>query len=139
MAEILHASCVAIDEKGLLIIGSTGSGKSSLALQLIAFGADLVADDRTELRVEDGRVKASAVPSISGLIEARGIGILNATAISDVTISLAIDMDQVEADRLPVERKLTLMGQSCPLLYKVEGIHLAASLWHLMRHGRSHR
>ena len=46
---ILHATCVAVDGRGLLILGPSGSGKSALALQLIALGAQLVADDRTRV------------------------------------------------------------------------------------------
>ena len=37
--EILHASCVAVAGRGLLIAGASGSGKSALALDLMAFGA----------------------------------------------------------------------------------------------------
>ena len=38
----------ASDGRGLLILGPSGAGKSALALQLIALGARLVADDRTD-------------------------------------------------------------------------------------------
>ena len=51
---IMHASCVAVQGKGVLILGPSGAGKSSLALQLMALGADLVADDRTEISVQNG-------------------------------------------------------------------------------------
>ena len=43
--ENLHASFVAINGRGVLILGPSGAGKSALALQLIAFGAKLVAGD----------------------------------------------------------------------------------------------
>ena len=46
---IVHASCVARDGRAVLIRGASGSGKSGLALQLMALGAGLVADDRTRL------------------------------------------------------------------------------------------
>ena len=48
---LLHASCVSINGNGVLICGSSGSGKSSLAINLIALGAELVADDRTIVRM----------------------------------------------------------------------------------------
>ena len=44
----LHASCIAVHGRGVLILGPSGAGKSSLALQLMALGADLVADDMIE-------------------------------------------------------------------------------------------
>ena len=78
---IVHASCVAWKGRGLLIGGPVGSGKSSLALQLMAFGADLIADDRTALSADrDGPPVAAPVAPIAGLIEARGVGILPADA-----------------------------------------------------------
>ena len=45
----IHASCVAIGGKGVLLLGDSGAGKSDLALRLIDEGARLVADDRAEL------------------------------------------------------------------------------------------
>ncbi|MDA3887407.1 MAG: serine kinase, partial [Allgaiera sp.] len=57
---ILHASCVALDGRGVLILGPSGAGKSGLALQLMALGARLVADDRTRLNPRAGRLIARA-------------------------------------------------------------------------------
>ena len=45
----LHASCISINGKAVLILGKSGSGKSDLALRLIDSGATLVADDRVIL------------------------------------------------------------------------------------------
>ena len=72
---IVHGSCVALTGKGLLITGRSGSGKSALCLQMVALGAELVADDRVQLRREEGQILARAPAAIAGLIEARGIGI----------------------------------------------------------------
>ena len=44
-SETLHASCVAIDGRAVLIEGRSGEGKSDLALRLIDRGAALVSDD----------------------------------------------------------------------------------------------
>ena len=38
-----------INGSGVLIVGSSGSGKSSLAINLLALGSKLVADDQCEL------------------------------------------------------------------------------------------
>jgi len=43
-----HASCVDFDGKGVLILGASGSGKSSLALACMSLGARLVGDDYVE-------------------------------------------------------------------------------------------
>ena len=137
MEQIVHASCVSVDCKGLLILGASGSGKSALALQLVALGAQLIADDRTKLTDTKGGLVASSPPAIRGSIEARGVGILQAPTAETATLRYVVNLDEVETQRLPEERNLTLMGHRYPLFYRVEGIHFAASLWLLMRHGRS--
>src|SRR5680860_706999 len=55
-AEVLHATSIAINGCGVLIRGAPGSGKSSLALQLMALGGVLIADDRTHVSRDGGRV-----------------------------------------------------------------------------------
>ena len=70
----LHASAVALDGRGVLITGAAGSGKSSLALTLMAYGAVLISDDQTELSRVGDTIWARAPETISGLIEARGAG-----------------------------------------------------------------
>ena len=49
-SETVHASCVAIDGRAVLIGGRSGTGKSDLALRLIDRGAALVSDDYTFVR-----------------------------------------------------------------------------------------
>ncbi|MEN8196664.1 MAG: hypothetical protein ABFS30_09120, partial [Pseudomonadota bacterium] len=55
----VHATCVEISGCGVLIRGAPGSGKSDLALRLIEEGARLVADDRTDVAVVQGRLVAT--------------------------------------------------------------------------------
>src|SRR5215469_10360910 len=43
----LHASCVARDQQGLLLLGPSRSGKSTLAMALTQAGFGLLSDDRT--------------------------------------------------------------------------------------------
>ena len=72
----LHASAVAVEGRGCLITGAAGSGKSTLALEMVALGAELVADDRVDIRRSGKALLLSAPASIAGLVEARGVGIL---------------------------------------------------------------
>lgn len=71
-----HATTVTIAGKGVLIEGPSGSGKSALALQLMAFGAALVADDSTLLQSRHGQLWATAPAGLPAAIEARGVGLL---------------------------------------------------------------
>ena len=102
----LHASCGAGQGKGLLILGPSGAGKSALALELMALGADLVADDRTDLVAESGRVMASCPPVLSGLIEARGLGLLRVPSVLQAQVVLAVDLGRVETERMPQPRNV---------------------------------
>ena len=63
----IHAGCVVVGRKGVLLLGPSGAGKSDLALRLIDGGARLVSDDRTDLFVKDGKLQARAPASIAGL------------------------------------------------------------------------
>ena len=130
----IHASCVSVDGKGVLIMGASGSGKSALALQLMAYGANLVADDRVILSDANG-LHASAPENIKHGIEARYVGLLNACARDTTKIEYVIDLNRVETERLPPKRTITLLGQDIPLFFKVEGLHFAPSLLQLLRCG----
>ena len=124
----MHASCVAVSGQGVLITGPSGSGKSSLALTLMAFGAALVADDQTELRLDDNNVMARCPPALSGLIEARGIGLLHATPLRQAKVVLMVDMALPEPDRLPPRRWVTILGTQVDLVLGRGNNHLAASV-----------
>jgi len=128
MTETLHASCIAWDDRGLLILGPSGSGKSALALDLIACGAILVADDRTEVTPRDGQLYARAPHTLQGLIEARDIGLLRSPFRAEVQLTLAIDLGQTETDRLPPLRHITVQGQSLPLAHRPRHNHLCAAI-----------
>ncbi|MEP2532141.1 HPr kinase/phosphatase C-terminal domain-containing protein [Shimia sp.] len=133
---ILHASCVAYAERAVLISGASGSGKSALALQLMAFGAALVSDDRTIVRAHGERLLARAPDTIRGKIEARGVGILKAASVEVAQVVLAVDLDRVETNRLPHPDEIVMLGQSVPLLCKVEAPHFAAALMQILRQER---
>ncbi len=132
----LHASCVAAGGFGILIMGPSGSGKSSLALALMAYGAQLVADDRTELCLQDDAVVATCPPAIAGMIEARGLGILNAQTRDRVALGLVVDLGQTEVQRLPPHRNVTWFGRTLPLVLGQTSPHFPAALWHYVKAGR---
>jgi HPr kinase/phosphorylase len=132
----LHASCVAWGLDAVLITGAAGSGKSNLALALMAYGCQLIADDGTQLTTEQGRLMARCPPALLGMIEARGLGLLNATPLDTATVTLCITMDVTETERLPPNRIVTYLGVSLPLLHKVETGHFAAAVLQYLKQGR---
>lgn len=134
--ETRHATSVAVDGKALMILGPAGSGKSSLALQMLALGAQLVADDRTIVTREGGELVVSAPSTIAGLIEARGLGILHAPLVDRAVLAAVIDLTQAETERLPVPRFLPILGVDIPLYRHQKSDALAAALVVLLKHGR---
>ncbi|MEP1767882.1 MAG: HPr kinase/phosphatase C-terminal domain-containing protein [Sulfitobacter sp.] len=124
----LHASCVAWQGKGILIIGPSGSGKSALALHLIANGAELLADDRTVLAARGGDVSATCPPNIVGLIEARNVGILTLPNIDSCRIALVVDMSQNEVARLPEKHIHTVLDIAFPCLHKVDASYFPTAI-----------
>lgn len=136
---ILHASCVAWNDRAVLITGASGQGKSALALSLMAMGADLVSDDRTRLHLKQGKVIATAPAAIKGLIEARGIGILTAHPRDGAEVVAVVDLDQDETERLPQVRKSDLLGQSVTLFWNVDAPHFAPALLQFLKSDRRTR
>ncbi|HLI05584.1 MAG TPA: hypothetical protein VKV40_03365 [Ktedonobacteraceae bacterium] len=68
--EILHAGAVALDETaGALLVGSPGSGKSTLVLSCLKQGMHLLADDVLFLAKDDGVVKIYSFPEDIGVRE----------------------------------------------------------------------
>ena len=120
----------------MLILGPSGSGKSSLALDLIGLGARLVSDDRTRIHLDGGRPIASCPSSIAGLIEARFIGVLKLPSVAQAPIELAIDLGNEESDRLPPRRNIDILGQRVTLLYRPPGVFPPSAILHCLAHSR---
>jgi len=72
----------------VLLLGSSGSGKSDLLLRLIDRGFTLVADDRVDL--EDGL--ASPAAGLEGLVEMRSLGILRMPYQAPVRLALVCEL-----------------------------------------------
>lgn len=85
-----------------MLSGTSGAGKSDLALRLIDRGALLVSDDYTVVRRVDGELRAAPPATIAGKIEVRGIGVVEMDYVTDIPVALLVDLaDRV--DRLPME------------------------------------
>jgi HPr kinase/phosphorylase len=135
-SQIVHASCVDVQGRGLLILGASGTGKSALALALMALGARLVADDRTILTVQGNQLIATCPPTLRGMIEARGVGILHADAHDSAPLVLAVDMDQTEVLRLPPLRSVTFLERTITLVHSVPSPHFPPALVQYLKAGR---
>lgn len=115
--QILHASCVAVDGRGVLLLGPSGSGKSDLALRLVDAGAKLVADDQVAVTHEGHGVVARHAPRLAGLLEVRGVGIMTLPYAEQVTLMLAVKLvARAEVERMPHPQFYGCAGEQLPLL-----------------------
>lgn len=113
--ELVHASCVAIGGRAVLLAGGSGAGKSDLAVRLIDRGAELVSDDYTELRCVGETLLARAPETIAGKIELRGVGIIELEPAADVPVCLYADLGAAP-DRFPEAATIRLAGLDIPLV-----------------------
>jgi HPr kinase/phosphorylase len=103
----LHATCLVWGEKGLLIRGASGSGKSALADALVSEAARigsfarLVADDRVIIYAQAGRLVVQAHPVLRGQIERRGLGLVQVPYLETTILHAIIDLTQAPNPRFP--------------------------------------
>jgi serine kinase of HPr protein (carbohydrate metabolism regulator) len=109
-AQAVHANCVVVGTRGLLILGEAGCGKSSLSETLVEAATArgnrgvLVADDRVFLSCEEERVIASVPETIRGKLEIRGFGLVDAAFQTTARIHLLVNLVPMTAmERLPEE------------------------------------
>ena len=77
----LHGVLVDVSGIGILITGESGIGKSETALELIKRGHRLVSDDAVDIKEIDGDLIGSSPKITIGMLEVRGIGIIDVTAL----------------------------------------------------------
>jgi serine kinase of HPr protein (carbohydrate metabolism regulator) len=115
-SETLHASCVTLDGRAVLITGISGSGKSDLSLRLLDRGFVLVADDQTIVRKQGERLIATAPTTIAGKLEIRGVGIVDMETVADVPVALLVELTS-SIQRMPDDlRSRPVLGVSLPLI-----------------------
>lgn len=124
----IHASCVAIKGKGILMSGPPGIGKSTLALQLIDRGGLLVSDDQTLLTLnEDGQLIGSCPSSIQGRIEVRGVGLCTLPFQETCPLHLFVEISEGKSlERLPAREFRDYYGIQVPLLKLQKGDPIGA-------------
>jgi HPr kinase/phosphorylase len=81
----VHGTLISVYGMGVLILGSSGIGKSECALELLKRGHMLVADDRVEVRHKPGGILVgSGDPLVQHHMEVRGLGIIDVWKIFGV-------------------------------------------------------
>ncbi len=115
----VHASAVLVGARAVLIRGPSGAGKSRLALALLGAAqrgelsfARLVADDRSQLEPQHGRLLVRPAPPRAGLIEAHGLGIRRLPYEPVAVVGLVVDLAAADGARLPARtsERVTIDG-----------------------------
>jgi len=94
----VHATALIYQESGVLIFGPSGSGKSALALALLALAqrngvfAALIGDDRAYLQCWRGRLIVTGASETAGLIERRTLGLLTVAHEPSAVVRLAVEL-----------------------------------------------
>jgi HPr kinase/phosphorylase len=109
----LHGTLVDLLGLGVLVLGESGIGKSECALDLIARGHRLVADDVVDVqRRGESALEASAPEAARFFMEVRGVGLIDVQAlfgVSAVCASKAIGL-VVQLERWDPRRDYERLG-----------------------------
>ena len=124
---MVHGCLVDVQGIGVLIQGKSGSGKSESVIGLLQKGASLVADDAVRLRLVDEREVVGSAPDVTkSMIEIRGLGILNVSALFgvgavrlskrlDLIVNLVLDTETRDLERVDAGAKTEpIMGIDIP-------------------------
>ena len=124
----VHASAVLAGARAVLIRGPAGSGKSRLALALLAAAqsgllrfARLVGDDRVHLEPCHQRLLVRPAASLAGLVEVRGVGIRRLDHEPVAVVGLVVDLAAEDAERLPEPAEAVILGVRLPRLAVAAG------------------
>ncbi len=119
----LHGTAVVLGDKGILITGRSGAGKTALALALIdrwrgtGRFARLVSDDQCMARPAGRGLLLEAPPAIEGLVEIHGLGPRPCLAENRAVIDLVVHLaEEAMAPRYQEAGVTTIAGVPVPSL-----------------------
>ena len=129
---VMHATCVDINGSGVLIVGRSGSGKSSLAINLIALGSTLVADDQCEIVKKNNKLSVFKPTSLPSSIEIRGVGLVSAPMVVETSLDWVVNMDEAETQRMPDLQFTEIDGYRIPTIFGKNMDDLASRIYVLV-------
>lgn len=130
-----HGTGILIGDHGILLTGVSGAGKSLLALDLIEQArlrretAFLISDDRVLLSTDEDGLVMEPPPTIEGMIELRGRGIITLPYAKAAHVHLVVELVE-EEQRLLEESEMTtkihgIWVPRCPvpMRSRIDGLH----------------
>jgi len=128
----MHATCVDVNGSGVLIVGHSGSGKSSLAINLLALGSKLVADDQCALVKKNKKFRVFKPASLPKSVEIRGIGLVHVPMVVETSLDWVVNMDEAEKERMPDLRFTEIDGYKIPTIFGKNMDDLASRIYVLV-------
>lgn len=136
----VHGVLLRVHGVGVLLCGASGSGKSSLALELLDRGHRLVSDDAPLLRRSaDGRLLGRSSPLLRGHLHVRGLGLLEVgrlfgaeAVVAEQRLELIVRLAatvSVEIGLEPDAQPCRLLGVELPEYRLVAQAGLNRALW----------
>ncbi len=122
----VHGVLMNVFGKGVLITGESGMGKSEVALELILKGHSLIADDRVDISRVKEQLVGTAPDLIKGMLEIRGIGIIDVTQMFGVRSFLekeTIDF-VIEFEKWDNNNEYLRAGVENNLVYETLGVKI---------------
>lgn len=119
---VMHGTAVQLlgarfEPSAVLLRGLSGAGKSDLACRLIDAGGVLISDDQVALVRRQDKIYADCVDAIRGLLEVRGVGLLQYPVAATTRLRLVIDLvKKEEVPRLPEWGEVDILGVHIPRL-----------------------
>ncbi len=121
---LYQASCVHINQRTCLITGKSGLGKSSVMLDLIYKGGQLISDDLTLLSTENNDLFARPPDLGKGLIEVRALGIVKMDYVMDKKVDFVVELTDDMPPRLPHHEFTSILGIQLPI-FKLKAFDFA--------------
>lgn len=128
----IHANCLFLGDKGILLTGPSGCGKSALTLALIERAewakqrALLVSDDYTEILEKNGRLYGRPPAALAGGIEIRGAGLYAMAFKEEAVIDFVVTLGE-DYERFPTGKMVSFCGIEMPV-FNLPGLNTADGL-----------
>lgn len=122
---LVHATAVESAGNAILITGPTASGKSDLALRMIAWPMTglglqpfhLLADDQVLLTPAGSTLLARPPRTIAGRIEVRGLGLVDLPHATSALLRLIVDLTPADMiERMPESETRCVAGTTLPAI-----------------------
>ena len=112
----IQATAISYQKHAILIQGPSGTGKTSLALQLIERGAHLIGDDIVEVFIKNKQLYCKSEEKLKGVVEVRGLGLVAGLKVSKpAPVLCVIRLHKKPTERLPKKKTISLLNKKIPV------------------------